>query len=99
MLPGLSMVVPLYTSEISPPKVRGSLLVFETLFVVLGVVFAFRITHVTMDMSSNWSWQLLFLLRIVSGVILGVGAVLPSFSPRWLSSKGHEQEALQTLPN
>lgn len=38
------MVVPLYISEISPPEIRGSLLVFEQLSIVVGIVISFWIT-------------------------------------------------------
>ncbi|KAL6352595.1 hypothetical protein LRP88_13061 [Fusarium phalaenopsidis] len=93
----LSMVVPLYIGEISPPEIRGSLLVFESLFVVLGIVIAFWITYSTKDMSSHWSWQLPFLIQIFPGIILGVGAIFLPFSPRWLASKGREGEALENL--
>jgi MFS family permease len=91
------MVVPLYIGEISPPEIRGSLLVFEALFVVFGIVVAFWITYGTKDMSSNWSWQLPFVLQMVPGVILGFGATLLPYSPRWLASKGREEEALHSL--
>ncbi|KAF4972847.1 hypothetical protein FSARC_673 [Fusarium sarcochroum] len=93
----LSMVVPLYIGEISPPEIRGSLLVFEALFVVLGVVIAFWITYGTMNMGSHWSWQLPFLIQIFPGLILGFGAIFLPYSPRWLASKGREQEALDNL--
>ncbi|KAJ4259549.1 hypothetical protein NW762_007478 [Fusarium torreyae] len=93
----LSMVVPLYIGEISPPEIRGSLLVFEALFVVLGVVIAFWITYGTMNMASHWSWQLPFLIQIFPGLLLGFGAIFLPFSPRWLASKGREQEALENL--
>ncbi|KAM0466470.1 hypothetical protein ACHAP7_012211 [Fusarium lateritium] len=93
----LSMVVPLYIGEISPPEIRGSLLVFEALFVVLGIVIAFWITYATKDMDSHWSWQLPFLIQIFPGLFLGFGAVFLPFSPRWLASKGREQEALDNL--
>ncbi|UPK93723.1 hypothetical protein LCI18_004658 [Fusarium solani-melongenae] len=34
----LSMVIPLYISEISPPEIRGTLLVFEELSIVAGII-------------------------------------------------------------
>ncbi|CAI6089296.1 unnamed protein product [Clonostachys chloroleuca] len=93
----LSMVVPLYISEISPPEIRGSLLVFEELSIVFGIVVAFWITYGTKDMPSNWSWQLPFLLQILPGLLLGFGAVFLPYSPRWLASKDREEEALSNL--
>lgn len=91
------MVVPLYISEISPPEIRGTLLVLEELSIVLGIVVSFWITYGTQFMRSHWSWQLPFLLQIVPGLFLGFGAILLPFSPRWLAFKGREQEALRTL--
>lgn len=38
------MVVPVYISEISPPEIRGTLLVFEELSIVVGIIVAFWIT-------------------------------------------------------
>lgn len=52
----LSMVAPLYISEISPPEIRGSLLVLEEFSIVLGIVIAFWITYGTQYIQSEWSW-------------------------------------------
>ncbi|KAM3498893.1 hypothetical protein MY10362_007813 [Beauveria mimosiformis] len=93
----LSMVVPLYISEISPPEIRGTLLVLEELSIVVGIVVSFWITYGTQYIHSHWSWQLPFLLQIVPGLILGFSAVFLPFSPRWLASQGREQEALVEL--
>ncbi|KAF5227058.1 hypothetical protein FAUST_12017 [Fusarium austroamericanum] len=84
----LSMVVPLYISEISPPEIRGSLLVFEQLSIVIGIVVAFWITYGT---------KLPFLLQILPGLLLGFGAIFLPYSPRWLASKDREEEALLNL--
>jgi MFS family permease len=43
----LSMVAPLYISEVSPPEVRGTLLVLEEFSIVSGIVVAFWITYGT----------------------------------------------------
>lgn len=91
------MVVPLYISEISPPEIRGSLLIFEELSIVIGIVVAFWITYGTKDMTSHWSWQLPFLLQILPGLLLGFGAIFLPYSPRWLASKDREDEALNSL--
>lgn len=75
----LSMVAPLFISEISPPEIRGALLVG------------------TQYIPSEWSWRLPFLIQILPGLVLGVGIVFLPFSPRWLASKGRDQEALESL--
>lgn len=93
----LSMVAPLYISEISPPELRGTLLVLEGFSIVLGIVIAFWITYGTQYIASEWAWRLPFLIQVIPGLILGVGITSLPFSPRWLASKGRDQEALQSL--
>lgn len=93
----LSMVAPLYISEISPPEIRGSLLVLEELSIVTGIVVAFWITYGTQYIPSEWSWRLPFLLQMVPGIILGVGILFLPFSPRWLVAEGRDAEALDAL--
>ena len=91
------MVAPLYISEISPPEIRGALLVLEEFSIVSGIVIAFWITYGTQYISSEWSWRLPFLLQIIPGLILGAGIIFLPFSPRWLVSKGRDKEALESL--
>ncbi|KAI9810837.1 MAG: hypothetical protein M1827_006044 [Pycnora praestabilis] len=93
----LSMVAPLYIAEVSPPEIRGTLLVLEEFAIVTGIVVAFWITYGTKGMAGEWAWRLPFLLQMVPGLILGVGILFLPFSPRWLVSKGRDQEALTTL--
>lgn len=93
----LSMVAPLFISEISPPEIRGTLLVLEEFSIVFGIVVAYWITYGTRFIAGVWSWRLPFLLQIIPGLVLGVGILFMPFSPRWLASKHRDQEALQNL--
>lgn len=93
----LSMVAPLYISEISPPEIRGALLVLEELSIVFGIVVAFWITYGTRYMAGEWAWRLPFLLQLIPGLVLGIGILFLAFSPRWLISKGRDEDALQSL--
>ena len=93
----LSMVAPLYISEISPPEIRGCLLVLEELSIVTGIVVAFWITYGTQYIQSEWAWRLPFLLQIIPGIFLGVGILFLPFSPRRLVMKRRDDEALQAL--
>lgn len=111
----LSMVVPVYIAEISPPEIRGALLVLEELSIVAGIVIAFWITYgtyyisglsITMEcmasmradvIAGEWAWRLPFLLQMIPGLVLGTGILFLPFSPRWLASKGRDEEALVNL--
>ena len=93
----LSMVAPLYISEISPPEIRGALLVLEEFSIVTGIVIAFWITYGTQYMAGEWAWRLPFLLQMIPGIVLGAGILFLPFSPRWLVSKGRDHEAGESL--
>ncbi|KAL8644775.1 MAG: hypothetical protein Q9210_007078 [Variospora velana] len=93
----LSMVAPLYISEISPPEIRGSLLVLEELSIVGGICIAYWITYGTRYMPGEWAWRLPFLLQMIPSTVLALGILFLPFSPRWLASKGRDDEALESL--
>ena len=64
--------------------------------IVLGTVIAYWITYGTRYMT-GWSWRLPLLLQMDPGFILVAGVIILPFSPRWLASKGRNEEALQSL--
>jgi sugar porter (SP) family MFS transporter len=97
ILQRLATIAPLYISEIAPPEIRGTLLVLQEFSIVLGIVIAFWTTYGTRFIAGEWSWRLPFLIQLIPGFILVGGIAFLPFSPRWLSSKGRDDEALQVL--
>ncbi|KAF7316583.1 MFS domain-containing protein [Mycena indigotica] len=94
----LSMLSPLYISEISPPEVRGSLIALEQFSIVLGVVVGFWIGFFTRNIPGSASWRIPLGVQIGPGVLLAFGALflLPA-SPRLLVLKGKYDEAEASL--
>jgi MFS family permease len=71
--------------------------VLEEFCIVLGIVIAYWITYGTRFMAGEWSWRLPFLLQMIPGFVLAGGVLALPFSPRWLASKGRNEEALHSL--
>ncbi|KAF4553587.1 Sugar (and other) transporter-like protein 63 [Elsinoe fawcettii] len=93
----LAMGAPLYISEISPPNLRGTLLVLESISIVSGVVVAFWITYGTRYMAGEVSFRLPLGLQMVSATGLGLGIHFFPFSPRWLAMVGRTEESMSSL--
>ncbi|KAL1891075.1 hypothetical protein Sste5346_007900 [Sporothrix stenoceras] len=93
----LAMGAPLYISEISPPNLRGTLLVLESISIVSGVVISFWITYGTRHIQSNVSFRLPLGLQMVCATLLGVGIHLFPYSPRWLALVGRNDECMTSL--
>lgn len=58
---------------------------------------AYYITYGTRFIPSEWAWRLPFLIQMIPALVLGVGAYFLPYSPRWLASRGRDDESLQTL--
>lgn len=93
------LVAPLYIAEIAPRKLRGRLVTFNQLNIVLGISIAYFTNYFIQlgieDPDLNWRWM------------LGIG-VIPAFlyfiflfmvprSPRWLLQKERDSEAMAVL--
>ena len=71
----MALGAPLYISEISPPQIRGALLVLESISIVSGVVIAYWITYGTQFLSGEISFRLPFGLQMVSGELYSYTSV------------------------
>lgn len=90
----LSMVVPLYLSELAPPNIRGGLVALQQLGITVGIMVAFWLDYGTQhiggtgDGQSPASWRLPLALQCAFSLVLAIGTIFLPYSPRWLMDKG-----------
>ena len=89
-----AMIVPMYLSEISPPKIRGTVIFMFQLAITIGLFIAFVINYTLQD-----SWREMFWFGVIPSAILGIGMIFMPKSPRWLALKGKTSHATQVLQN
>jgi sugar porter (SP) family MFS transporter len=90
-----SFVAPMYIAEVAPRRIRGGLVSFNQLMIVMGILIAYIVDFLFKGVSNNWRWMLG--LGAVPGVALAVGMILMPHSPRWLMERGRDDEARAVL--
>ena len=94
-----ALVSPVYISEMAPPRMRGSLVTFNQMAVVLGAFVANVTTFLlAKDLGSNPAcWRWMFASGCVPTAIFLVGLLYVPDTPRWLLMKGRLEEARTVL--
>lgn len=90
-----SYVAPLYISEISPAKVRGSLVSLNQLMITCGIVVSYLVDYALTLGKNEWRWM--FGLGAVPAMILLIGMIYLPETPRWLVSRGMVDKAKDVL--
>ncbi|KAJ7153688.1 general substrate transporter [Mycena filopes] len=93
----LSMVVPLYQSEISPPAMRGFLTGLTQFMISIGFVIAYWVGYGCQFIRSDAQWRVPLGVQIFPATLLFLGMFILPFSPRWLVDRGRNDEALVVL--
>ncbi|MEQ8903966.1 sugar porter family MFS transporter [Ekhidna sp.] len=97
-----SMNAPTYIAEISPAKIRGKMVTFYQLAIVVGFFVVFLATYAIgntggPEYNINQGWRLMFWSELIPCLIfLFLLFVVPK-SPRWLILKGRDEEAKMIL--
>jgi sugar porter (SP) family MFS transporter len=92
-----SYAAPLYISEISPPESRGALVSLNQLMITCGIVVSYLVDYALSMGTNEWRWM--FGLGAIPALILLVGMMALSESPRWLVSRNRIEEAKRILSN
>jgi sugar porter (SP) family MFS transporter len=89
-----ALIVPLYLSEIAPTRIRGAISALNQLMIVSGILLAYIVSAV---LASSGAWRWMLGLALVPAVILLLGMIFMPETPRWLVSRGREDEARNVL--
>ncbi len=97
-----SFTAPLYLSEISPQRVRGSMISMYQLMITIGIVLAFLsntwlATYATFGGVTGGHWRLMLGIISVPAAIMFLGVIFLPESPRWLFLKGYKNEAISVF--
>lgn len=107
---GASLILaPMYIAEIAPPSIRGRMVSFNQLNIVVGISLAFFTNYLILSLGDseetwvealgiaehNWRWMLG--LEAIPAVLYFFGLFLVPRSPRWLVMKGEYDEALRCM--
>ena len=97
-----SFTAPLYLSEISPQRVRGSMISMYQLMITIGIVIAFLSNtwlgkYATIDGVTGGHWRLMLGIIAVPAAIMFIGVLFLPESPRWLFLKGKKDMAVSVF--
>ncbi|MEM9935583.1 MAG: sugar porter family MFS transporter [Bacteroidota bacterium] len=107
---GMSLILaPMYIAEIAPSDMRGRMVSFNQLNIVIGITVAYFTNYLILELGQstadwavnmkfdeyNWRWMLG--LESLPAILYFVGMFFVPESPRWQIMKGQEDKALETI--
>lgn len=91
-----AMVSPMYIAEIAPAKLRGQLVAFYQMAIVIGILLAYFSNYFFDGMGvNNWRWM--FASQTAPSVVFLLLLFIVPETPRWLMMKGRKAEAIKIL--
>ncbi|MEM6327989.1 MAG: sugar porter family MFS transporter [Bacteroidota bacterium] len=100
---GASLIIaPVYIAEIAPPEMRGQMVSFNQLNIVIGITVAFFTNYLILQLADSppfagneWRWMLG--LETLPAILYFGGLFFVPSSPRWLLMQGRRDEALPIM--
>ncbi|WP_405574502.1 sugar porter family MFS transporter [Winogradskyella sp. Asnod2-B02-A] len=97
-----SMNAPMYIAEIAPSNIRGRMVTYYQLAIVIGFFVVFLATYfIGNDLSEaeniQFGWRRMFWSELIPSILFLVLLFIVPKSPRWLALKGKDADALAIL--
>jgi sugar porter (SP) family MFS transporter len=107
---GASLILaPMYIAEISPAKIRGTMVSFNQLNIVVGISIAFFTNYLILKwgmegsslaktlMIDEYNWRWMLGIETIPALLYFAFLFFVPESPRWLAMNGQEEKALSVL--
>ena len=99
-----SMNAPMYIAEISPAKIRGRLVTYYQLAIVIGFFVVFLATYFIGNNASQQEnieqgWRVMFWSELIPSLLFLISLFFVPRSPRWLALRGRREESMIVLEN
>ncbi|KAH9826095.1 general substrate transporter [Teratosphaeria destructans] len=92
--------IPVWQSEMAPPKIRGFLVLFEGALITGGICLSYWVNYgFWFYTKSSFQWRFPIALQALFGIALIIGVLLYPESPRWLIKKGKAEDARIIMAN
>ena len=97
-----SMNAPMYIAEIAPSNIRGRMVTYYQLAIVIGFFVVFLATYfigndLSLEENIEFGWRRMFWSELIPSLLFLILLFIVPKSPRWLALKGKEKEALAVL--
>ena len=93
---GAILIAPIYIAEIAPPKMRGSLVSFNQLNIVIGISVAYFSNYFLVNLDGE-SWRWMLGVEAIPAFIYFLALFSVPKSPRWLILKRGETDRAQQI--
>jgi MFS family permease len=80
--------VPIFSAEMAPHRIRGALVMFWQLWVVVGIFLGFAANVIVKDVTAVSAWRLQLGSAFIPSFVLACGIWFCPESPRWLMKNG-----------
>ncbi len=91
-----SILAPMYIAEISPARIRGKMVSFNQLNIVIGIALAYFVNYFLEKIGDN-AWRWMFAAEAIPSLLFFVFLFIVPESPRWLVKRSLETKARATL--
>lgn len=103
------IIAPMYIAEIAPAEIRGRMVSFNQLNIVIGISAAFFSNYLILTLGQSdlawaeslrlgdWNWRWMLGVETLPAILYFFALLIVPESPRWLALRGREKEALEVL--